>query len=368
MKKKCLFLINGLGLGNSTRCFAVIEHLLQAGMEVHVATSGNGLKFFQDKPLTSLHSTDAYFYSGRDGRVSGWRTYLSMGAHIKSTLAKHAQIGALLESIKPDVAITDSEYAILPMKRRKIPIIALNNAEVVVSEYFRHKTNPADIKGHFWLIEYADYLFHKWMCDLVLSPSPYAKEPVHSKFKRIGMIVRNALVKAIDGPRPTTFLRPRNIKEVVFMLSGSIFASAISFENDKFPFHIDVVGRSGTNAGNVIFHGRKMDNIDLLKKADVLVINGGASAVSEALFLGKPTFVIPVPGHAEQFVNARMVRELGLGYIAEEKNVIGQLMNTYQNNEWPGLTAPPPLVDTDGTRQAAMAICEFLEQRRARVS
>jgi len=51
LKPTCLFLINGLGLGNSTRCEAVMEHLAEAGFRIHVLTSGNGLAFFRDKPL-----------------------------------------------------------------------------------------------------------------------------------------------------------------------------------------------------------------------------------------------------------------------------------------------------------------------------
>jgi len=43
MNERVLFLVNGLGLGNSTRCHAVIERLLERGALVTIATSGNGL-------------------------------------------------------------------------------------------------------------------------------------------------------------------------------------------------------------------------------------------------------------------------------------------------------------------------------------
>ena len=49
MNKKILFLINGLGLGNSTRCFAIIERLKLLNAEISVITSGNGKWFFSDK-------------------------------------------------------------------------------------------------------------------------------------------------------------------------------------------------------------------------------------------------------------------------------------------------------------------------------
>jgi len=73
MDKTCLFMINGLGLGNSTRCYAVMQHLVERGFRVHVLTSGNGLTFFRDKPIVeSLTAMEAFFYSTKEGRISGW--------------------------------------------------------------------------------------------------------------------------------------------------------------------------------------------------------------------------------------------------------------------------------------------------------
>ena len=49
MSKKVLFLVNGLGLGNSTRCYAIIESLKKSNSKIYVVTSGNGEWFFRDK-------------------------------------------------------------------------------------------------------------------------------------------------------------------------------------------------------------------------------------------------------------------------------------------------------------------------------
>ena len=52
-----------------------------------------------------------------------------------------------------------------------------------------------------------------------------------------------------------------------------------------------------------------------------MVVNGGYSAVSEAFYMRKPMIVIPVPGHAEQWVNARIIKEHGVGIIGSEKTL-----------------------------------------------
>jgi len=106
-----------------------------------------------------------------------------------------------------------------------------------------------------------------------------------------------------------------------------------------------------------------MDNSALLATADALVINGGYSAVSEAFVLRKPVFVIPVPGHAEQSVNAFLVRDLGLGFIATESDVLLQLLSMYEQNFWSGLKPMPPALETNGAQEAAEVILSMAQTR-----
>ena len=66
--------------------------------------------------------------------------------------------------------------------------------------------------------------------------------------------------------------------------------------------------------------GRVLNTPELAAEADMLVVNGGFSAVSEAFVMRKPLIVIPVPNHAEQWVNARTVCELGVGMMAHDQD------------------------------------------------
>ena len=60
MNKTFLFMVNGLGMGNSTRCYSIVQHLAETGAEIHVLTSGNCLEFFKGKKeivsLTDMES------------------------------------------------------------------------------------------------------------------------------------------------------------------------------------------------------------------------------------------------------------------------------------------------------------------------
>jgi UDP:flavonoid glycosyltransferase YjiC (YdhE family) len=363
MSANCLFIINGLGLGNSTRCYAVIEVLVERGIQVDVLTSGNGLVFFKDKrSIHSLTAMDAFFYSGTHGRVSGWRTLSSLVRLWRLERHKQRQLEALLEHLRPDLAVTDSEYALAPLRRRGIPVFALNNSDVVVSEYRDGRPVPRATRSQFWIIEYMDYLFHRFRCDGVISPSAKPLPPRHSRIHRVGLIIRRDVRQRLPAVRPA--LPPwSEVRKVVFMLSGSIFASAIDLDPWDLPFEIHVVGREGQSHGRVHYHGKLMDNTAQLADADILVINGGFSAVSEAIALGKPTFVIPVPGHAEQFVNARMVADLGLGFVTDEHSVMAKITGLYRSGGWDGLTPSSPVTGFDGAREAADVISEFLRKK-----
>lgn len=106
------------------------------------------------------------------------------------------------------------------------------------------------------------------------------------------------------------------------MLSGSRFGSPIILRRDPHPFTVDIVGRppppQWVPQPRITYHGKILDVAPLLQKADLVVVNGGFSAVSEAFYMRKPLVVVPVPRHAEQWLNARMIEKLGVGVRAGE--------------------------------------------------
>ena len=75
MPIRVLFLVNGLGLGNSTRCHAVIDRLHSRGVKVDVITAANGLWYFDGRPeIDSLNEMEALTYGQRGGRLSVLKT------------------------------------------------------------------------------------------------------------------------------------------------------------------------------------------------------------------------------------------------------------------------------------------------------
>lgn len=313
-----LFLINGLGLGNSTRCHAVIQRLHHKGARVAVASSANGIWYFRDKPeVTVLHEQQALNYGANKGQISILRTLLGIPQILDQLADNSRALERVLDEVRPDVVVTDSDYTFRPMKRRGIPIVALNNADVVCRAYWSFADRPVSIAPQFFAIEQMDRLFHRLVPDLVLSPVLDHRDAIDEEnCRHLGPLVRREY-----EPGATA----KSTGRVVIMLSGSRFGTPIVLRRNPHPFIVDIVGRPApadwVPQPGITYHGKVLNVAPLLAEADLVVVNGGFSAVSEAFYMRKPLVVVPVPRHAEQWLNARTIERLGVGVLASEADI-----------------------------------------------
>lgn len=317
MTQRILFLVNGLGLGNSTRCHAIIQRLAGNGAEVRVVTSGNGGWYFADKPeIGPLTEIPALQYGKKDGHISIAATLSAAGAMVRAVKAADRVVAGVLDEFRPHAVVTDSTYAVRAVKASGVPLVALNNADMVVRGMAHYRDWPLSVLPQFACVETLDFLFHRLVPDLVISPRLDPADLAEwGPCRRVGPIVRSHCRPCAQNDRP-----PRR---VVVMLSGSAFGSQVDLVHLHPGVVIDVIGRSAPTAGapmpdNITFHGKIRDSAALLAEADLVIVNGGFSAVSEALSLRKPMVVIPVPHHAEQWINGRTITALGVGMSAPE--------------------------------------------------
>lgn len=357
---RAVFLVNGLGLGNSTRCHAIIQRLHRLGVETEVITSGNGLWYFRRQPeVAAVHEIGSLYYGAKHGRISIVKTIASLGALARILRESADKVASVLDRARPDVVVTDSVYTVRPMRKRGLPIVALNNSDVVHHSYRLFKDRPASIRPQFYAVEEMDYAFHRAFPTLVVSPTLDPRIPGGGgKFRRVGPIVREGY-----GPKPPGHAARR----VVVMLSGSVFGSPVVFEKADGSVRVDVVGRDAPASPappGVTYHGKLMDNRELLRDADLVVVNGGFSAVSEVFTMRTPVVVVPVPRHAEQWVNARTIVHLGVGLAATEEGLEEAMAAGLRRiDEFRAAYSRLP-VPEDGAEQAAAAIVEVARGRR----
>lgn len=361
MSRRVLFLVNGLGLGNSTRCQAVIERLVDAGADIEVVTSDNGLWFFEREPsVARVTPIGSLRYGSAGGRISIGRTLAQLGGAWTTLRAAGTTLAHVLDRFQPDAVVTDSVYALGPVRRAGVPLAALNNADMVVRGMARFRDWPPGVLPQFLCIELGDYLHHRFGVDLVISPRlDPTDDSQGGRLRAVGPIVRRGCRSEPRLGRPS---------RVAIMLSGSVFGSPVVLRRRHDGLAIDVIGRpapdGATPDAGVAYHGKLRDSLSLTREADLLVVNGGFSAVSEALVLGKPMVVVPVPRHAEQWINGRTIGHLGIGTIGSEDRLEEAMEEALARIEdfRAAYRALPPA--RDGAAEAAALILDLATGRR----
>ena len=247
---RILLLVNGLGLGNSTRSYAVIQRLLAAGAEVEVVTSDNGLWFFADKPeVGRVTEIPSLRYGQKAGRINIAATLSQAGTMLDTIRRAEAVVADTIARFRPAAVVTNSIYSLRPVRRAGLPLAAINNSDMVVRRMVGGGW-PAAVLPQFLAVELSDYLFHRCSPILVISPRLDPADTTEAgPFRRVGPIVRAAC-----RPQPARSGRP---ERVVVMLSGSVFGSPVALERDRPGLTIDVVGRPAPS-GERVPEGRRL--------------------------------------------------------------------------------------------------------------
>ncbi len=329
-KKKILFIINGLGLGNSTRCSAVFHELTVEDYRIDVVSSANGFHYFKNSDRVSeLFQFEALLYGNTNGKLSIFKTFLSVPKLIIVFIKNCISLHSIIKKGDYAAVIFDSDYSVVSLiwKSSRPLLIGINNASMVVEECKKLPELPRNILMQYW-VENLDNLFHELIPDIVICPIFKKNEKSdQSKMKYTTPIIRSGL--AIRKPN-------KKVRNILIMLSGSQFGSDVSFL-EKLPklegIEINVIGKDGESSDAIRFFGKVYDNQYFLNNADMLVINAGFSAISEAIVLQKPAVVIPVENHAEQFINSLLFVKHKLGLLATQENAHEKIFELLESFE-----------------------------------
>ena len=160
--KRILILVNGLGLGNSTRCHAVIQHLKDRNAIVDVVSSGNGIWYFQNnKEINNFYEIESFKYGSKDGQISIFRTLKLIPEYIRISKRNKQTIQSIVAEHKPDAIVTDSVYMFGTLRKFGIPIVSLNNADVVFQVIFKFSETTFNLP-QFLAVECMDFLIHRF--------------------------------------------------------------------------------------------------------------------------------------------------------------------------------------------------------------
>ena len=293
-----------------------------------MVTSGSGEWFFRDKrEISKLYINKQVKYGFYKKELSALNTIGNIFKIYKILKENNFKIEKIITESKPDLIIIDSVYVNKKIKKYSIPLVALNNSDFTKDLYFNEKKIPFNIKSQFYFIEMLDFYYHRYIPDVVISPT-FKGENIsfHNNIKRVGPIYRKGLYKK----KISNF---ENIN-IVFMLSGSEFKTKINFKKINKNFNINIIGNieNKQNIPNINYLGKVMDNRNYLNNADFCILNSGFSALSEIYYLNIPSVIIPLKNHAEQWTNAKYLENNNLAIIASSHDFEDKLYNLIDKN------------------------------------
>ena len=309
MKKRILFLVNGYGLGNSTRIHAIIQHI-GPGYDMDVFAYGNSLKYFKQVPeVQEVFEGQPMEYGVKNGEIDFSSTAGKIFKNFKAIYKSREQIKKNLQSRSYNLMVSDSNYSPVFLKNRP-KLISVNSADVTFQRALKMKK-----KGYYgsFITEWADYRYHLSVPDLTISPF-FESYKDTKKIRHTDLIARKEFKR----------IPPRSIKKhhVLVMTGGAeALNQGLSIDHQRDDYDLSVIGDQIQISGKVRREEKTFNTSHLMNQATILVINGGFSSISEALALAKPMIVIPLKGHIEQKINALWVRENNLGLISSWKDL-----------------------------------------------
>ena len=317
---RVLFVIGGFGLGNSTRCAAIIEKLHAQRMNVDVATSSNGLWYFSDSAsVNEVFPLEPLSYQRRKGRISYLSTLLDIPRLFFSLFANAIRILRLQRQNHYSFIATDSEYScFLARFLLFVPLVSVNNVFFTFSDLIGQLPRLNDWR--IWpalTFEYFDFLIQTYLSDFRIAPVLRLDRTTSNE----GTLYCPPLVRSgFQKSRPSGKLR-----SALVIASGSGIGvsenTVAQLAKCEEVHEIRVVGLSGYSEGKIKYLGRQKDISSYLVDSDFIVSNGGFSTISEAIVSSRPMLLIPIENHFEQIQNARYVESLGLGLMTSDDSI-----------------------------------------------
>ncbi len=293
--KKISIILSGLGMGNSSRCEAVIQQLLliDPQLELSIFTWGNGTMYFQSVldnyssniVLIDLHS------------LSTGNIFLSLKNYFLNTII-------LIKSFvknKPNRIILDSDYHFLSYLFLRNRVFYISQAADVVSRFFKFKFNWTFKELiNFFVLEFLDLCFQVIVSRNILVPCFYEKNFLIRKLKSVPLIVRKNFLN-FNGKNSAT------VEVGGVLLSGS----GLEFEKIERVFN----GKKVQIISPERREKFKVSEPEIFKDFKYVITQGGLSSISEMLSMKMPLLVLPISNHVEQRLNGLEVESSGLGKI-----------------------------------------------------
>lgn len=320
---KLFFSLSGEGRGHATRVRAVVEELRRVH-RITILAPGDAYEFLG--PL--YHGSDVevrqipgmLFHYDNARRLDLWRTVGGAARYLKAFNRLRGEVERELEREKPDLVVADFEPALPRAARRLgIPFVSLTHQHFLLTYDLRGL--PASLRAHAFYMRWVVAAYYSGQRHSIVSSFYFP--PLRRGCRRVtqvGVMLRPEIRSATPtvGHHLVAYLR---------RFAGPNVLAALADLGR--PVRVYGLGERPA-AGNLSFHAINEERFlaDLASCA-ALVATAGNQLVGEALFLGKPCFVMPEARNYEQFMNAHFLAQTGAGAWMELERVTAAALRAF---------------------------------------
>ncbi|HSY19805.1 MAG TPA: glycosyltransferase family protein [Candidatus Acidoferrales bacterium] len=322
---KLMFCVLGEGRGHMTQAMAVKEMTGAAGHELVAVTLGVSAHrqvpaYFESAMKTTVRQLPTLEFKYKDSRaVSNTATLLGVLGNLPKYRRIVRQLDDIVRETKPDVILNFFEpiaafYALT--RKHRPPVVAIGHQFM-----FQHPgyVRTPDLWKQLLSMKLYTQLLGARATKLALSLYEAPDLPA----KRI-IVGPPILRKQLFGLTPN----PNGEFTLVYLLNHGYAEQIIQWSdaNPKTRLHCfyDKPGAPAEFQHSAALTFHKLDGEKFLKmmaECRNVVCTAGFESVSEAAWLGKPLFLVPVENHVEQQVNAIDAQQFGIGLAEKSFNL-----------------------------------------------
>jgi len=321
---RILYGVAGEGKGHYTRSEAIIDELSKKH-KVRIVAGGEAFKNFS-KYYDDVIKISSLHIKYRNNAVSNIGTAILNISNILEHISSIFRLNQFIHDFKPQLIISDFElFTNYLALLHKIPSITIDNEHVI---------NKTRIKFSRRYI--LDYLKSRAVVKSMIFKSRYhvvtsfffPEIKNNKKTFLFHPILRNQILK----------LKPSKKDHIIVYQTSKTFKAlipALLHVNEKFIIY-------GLNHDkkhkNLVFKKFNEDTFfEDLASCKAVIINGGFTLMTEAIYLGKPVLSIPVRKQFEQILNATYLKRLGYGEFHHNinKNIVERFLSkldVYEKN------------------------------------
>ncbi|MFH1179313.1 MAG: glycosyltransferase [Candidatus Bathyarchaeota archaeon] len=342
--KRIYFGACGMGLGHVSRSVPIAQEVIRRKGEVLFSTYLEGVHYVNNYGLPVVAAPDLSMEVDVTGSIDIKATTLLSGIGSITTFLDQVRFEIqTMQAFEPDLVFSDTRLSSIYAARfLKIPIVLLLNQ-------FMPRL-PRDKDTIFFRLMDGSILTtlgRSWaLSNIILIPDfpePYTISLDSLRIpRRIGARVK--LVGSILQQSPGENSRVKEIRESLDVDEGQkLIYAGISGPRaertplinmllpilSRFPDRYKVIMSMGEpNGGSRLMKRGNLtlvpwieNRFDYLEACDAVISRGGHETLMQSISYGKPSVIIPVPKHPEQYGNARRAMEMGVAKSMHQQDV-----------------------------------------------